>query len=33
MAVTDRVENVGVRTLTVDRQTQAAPVLESGIAT
>lgn len=29
----DRVENVGVRTLTVDRQTQAAPVLESGIAT
>ena len=31
--VDDRVENVGVRTLTVGRQTQAAPVLESGIAT
>ena len=29
----DRVGNVGVSAPTADRQTQAAPVLESGIAT
>ena len=31
--VDDRVGNVGVSAPTADRQTQAAPVLESGIAT
>ena len=31
--VIDRVGNVGVSAPTADRQTQAAPVLESGIAT
>lgn len=32
-ALFDRVGNVGVSAPTADRQTQAAPVLESGIAT
>jgi len=32
-SVSDRVGNVGVSAPTADRQTQAAPVLESGIAT
>ena len=31
--IADRVGNVGVSAPTADRQTQAAPVLESGIAT
>ena len=33
LGVEDRVGNVGVSAPTADRQTQAAPVLESGIAT
>ena len=33
VGVVDRVGNVGVSAPTADRQTQAAPVLESGIAT
>ena len=33
LEVADRVGNVGVSAPTADRQTQAAPVLESGIAT
>ena len=33
VAPSDRVGNVGVSAPTADRQTQAAPVLESGIAT